>query len=226
MRILIDTLIAFMLIALIAGVLYYQHLDTVQEQDYQAIHSALTELNNLTCFHAAIGDVECNDRGYAKTIYKSWFSDSLPRNHLADVDQPWIDFAPSGDYSDHPPDPVIRSSDQAGFWYNPNRGVFRARVLDRSNDQETLKIYNYVNQAALQFLPFDYSMARSPLPLPAELASTQHASLSTGTFDQLTEDVNTASNDHACDNHGSSDTAKADVAVVKQRPTLVSTQLD
>ncbi len=217
MRILIDTLIALMLIALVAGVLYYQNLNTMQEQEYLDVHRALDELHNQMCFHAAVGDVECNDRGYAKTVYTCWFSDGVPANNLTAGGLPWIDFAPPGDYAEHPPDPVIRDTGQAGFWYNPNRGLFRARIPQQESEQESLRVYNYVNQASLQSLPYDMALARKPLPLPAELPSTQHASISTGQVDHLVEQQPIDNNQTQID-----DITPQTRITSKPRPTLVT----
>src|SRR5690606_29054642 len=70
--------------------------------------------------------------------------------------------APEGDTHDHPPDPVLISKEQAGFWYNPALGVFRARVPQQVTAQETLTLYNRVNGTALLSLPVSDDPARQP----------------------------------------------------------------
>ena len=90
--------------------------------------------------------------------------------------QPWLDIAPQGDHSYHPPDAVITRSDQAGFWYNPNRGIFRARVMPQWSPSATLQLYNQLNSVELEDLPqFSDSPERNPLPLVTVLVvATDH----------------------------------------------------
>jgi hypothetical protein len=82
--------------------------------------------------------------------------DDPPRNHLLTGDRPWVELAPVEDADrDHPADPVAFDLDghkSASFWYNPYRGVVRARVAPQINEQETLALYNRVNGVFLATL--------------------------------------------------------------------------
>jgi hypothetical protein len=88
--------------------------------------------------------------------------------------QPWLDIAPPGDKSDHPSDPVITRGTQAGFWYNPNRGLFRARVAPQFNEEDTLELYNRLNNSNLRALPQpDFEQPFATRPAGSILAAAQ-----------------------------------------------------
>ncbi|GIW74332.1 MAG: hypothetical protein KatS3mg103_0854 [Phycisphaerales bacterium] len=103
--------------------------------------------------------VAVNGRGWPNTIEGAWFGDDPPRNHLLSGDRPWVEIAPPEDADrDHPADPVAFDLDvepgtkAASFWYNPYRGVVRARVPPQINDAQTLALYNRVNGVLLTSL--------------------------------------------------------------------------
>ena len=102
----------------------------------------------------------------------AWFDNRLPTNIMVPGRQPWLDIAPAEDKSDHPPDPIISAAAQAGFWYNPNRGIFRARVLPQFTDEETLALYNQLNGTALRAFP--RASEPYPKPHPASLTPVSH----------------------------------------------------
>lgn len=175
MRLVIDSLIATMLVMLLAGVVWAHRTGRQIEESQQHVYDALAVLHEQTVYHGALGDAELSDTGFPQQIAPSWFGDRMPFNRFADARRPWIDVAPPGDMGEHPPDPIINEldRDQAGFWYNPNRGVFRARVPALTTDAETLALYNDVNNASLGDLPLQIDEARQPLahvPLPATTA--------------------------------------------------------
>jgi hypothetical protein len=72
--------------------------------------------------------------------------------------------------SDQPPDPIITSENQAEFWYNPNRGIFRARVMAQMTNEQTRQIYNQVNGTSLETVRMSSSESRRPVPLMVEYA--------------------------------------------------------
>ncbi len=120
-----------------------------------------TELS-LARFHSTLKvqattrGVAVNGRGWPNTIEGHWFGDAPPLNHLLTGDRPWVEIAPAEDADrDHPADPV--AFDTGGvkapsFWYNPYRGVVRARVAPQINDEQTLALYNRVNGVFLATL--------------------------------------------------------------------------
>ena len=105
--------------------------------------------------------------GFPRYISPEWFvADGLPMNATVPGRHPWLDVAPPDDHSDHPPDPVITWEGQAGIWYNPNRGVFRARVMPQWSETATLHLYNLLNDTELTRLSVSEIRGdRQPKPL-------------------------------------------------------------
>lgn len=175
MRLIVDSLIALMLVAILATViLHYRHEHRELEQ-IRFVHESLARLHEQATFHRAMTQVqhardtlERPDRAaeaeaaFPERISPEWFDGTLPLNVLVPTRHPWLDLAPPGDHHDHPPDPVLESPDQAGFWYNPQRGIFRARVPAQFSSERTLALYNRVNGTALLALPSDNASDREP----------------------------------------------------------------
>lgn len=152
MRLLIDTLIALMLAGILAAVLWQYRKDAHQVRQVQGVHQSLARLQEQMLYRGALGDTPTGAAGFPLEVSPLWFPDGLPFNNLVPGRQPWVDVAPEGDQSNNPPDPVLRQPSQAGFWYNPNRGVFRARVPARFTQGATLELYNDVNGTFLSTL--------------------------------------------------------------------------
>lgn len=155
MRLLIDSLIAMMLLGILAAVLLYHRERTQDLEQLRRTHQALAQLQEQALYRSALGEeaVERSPIGFPVRIEPAWFSNKLPHNALVSGDRPWLDIAPPGDMSDQPPDPIILGPDQAAFWYNPNRGIFRARVMPQVSEQSTLELYNQANNTAMPSLP-------------------------------------------------------------------------
>lgn len=116
---------------------------------------ALSRFHSVIKVQATTNGVAVNGRGWPNTIEGAWFGDEPPLNHLLTGDRPWVEIAPAEDADrDHPADPVAFDLDTkaASFWYNPYRGVVRARVAPQINEQETLSLYNRVNGVFLTTL--------------------------------------------------------------------------
>lgn len=171
MRLVIDSLIALMLVGILAVVVIHYRNNRTRVTDLSAVHGALAQLHEQAAFQAALGIVERSDAGFPEHVSPDWFDDTVPVNDLLTAKHPWIDVAPPGDRSDQPPDPVIRRPEQAGFWYNPARGVFRARVMPEATDALTLEVYNRVNGTTLTRLPFN-NPDRAPITLPIPTTAT------------------------------------------------------
>lgn len=170
MRLLIDSLIAVMLIGILAGVLLHHRAAQQHAQRLRLVHDALAQLHEQAVFHAALADRHGDDEadvvyrpGFPTRIDSAWFPGGIPRSALAGVAHPWIDTAPHGDLSRHPPDPTLERSAQAGFWYNPALGIFRARVPRQITEKATLDLYNHLNGSSLTALPRDDNPARRPI---------------------------------------------------------------
>jgi hypothetical protein len=154
MRLLIDSLIAIMLIGVLAGVLLHHRQGQQEIERYRRVHDALALLHEQALFRSALSEAGGGMRQYPEELDRRWFVAGPPANPFA-PDRPWIDVAAEGDLQDHPPDPVLTHPDQAGFWYSPARRVFRARVPAQATVAETLRLYNRVNGTALLALPRD-----------------------------------------------------------------------
>lgn len=165
MRLLIDSLIALMLVGILAGILVYHQHEAQELKRYRQVHEALAHLHEQALYHGALGAVDTSPTGFPLTISPLWFEGHVPLNVSVPGRQPWLDIAPVGDNNDHPPDPVCERADQAGFWYNPNRGIFRARVTPEISQTATLEKYNRVNGSFLKALPVAVDIARLPTPV-------------------------------------------------------------
>ncbi len=171
MRVLLESLMALSAVVIL-GLVVLWHRGASTEQAQQAyVQTSLTRLAERTAYHAAIAAAQANDRSDVEALRASrlrqirpeWFDGDLPLNVMLEGDRPWIDLAPPGDLAEHPPDPVARRIDQAGFWYNPTLGVFRARVAPADSSGTELAIYNDVNAANLDALAYDPAPTRQPL---------------------------------------------------------------
>jgi len=116
---------------------------------------ALADFHSALKVQATTRGVAVNGRGWPNTIEGAWFGNDPPRNHLLTGDRPWVEIAAAQDADrDHPADPVAfdLEAKAASFWYNPYRGVVRARVAPQINEAETLALYNRVNGVFLTTL--------------------------------------------------------------------------
>ena len=181
MRLIIDSLIAVMLAAILGGVLLYYRDQQRDAESVQAVQRSLARLHEQVLYHGALRESKDN-LPFPTKISPLWFGGKLPTNMMVSARQPWMDVAPVGDMSDQPPDPIVTRPDQAGFWYNPNRGLVRARVAPGFSEQETLSSYNRLNASVLKTLSNEPLAARKPLPLPIVIANSEKL--------QKTPDVN------------------------------------
>lgn len=227
MRLLVDSLIALMLVAILAGVLWHYRGQQRLVDDYQFVHTALDRLHDQTLYHKAMDDVTLTEAGFPRKIQPGWFGTKLPVNVLVPTTHPWMDIAPAGDSSTDPPDPVITNPKQAGIWYNPNNGIFRARVTRQLSDEATLEMYNRLNGTSLSSLPDDTTPStRAPLayrpglPIGHDAASERHAAFQASLHDTPRQTKSAVSSQPA---PGTSPHAHRNAASDrKPRPTLLS----
>ncbi|MEM6332475.1 MAG: hypothetical protein AAF823_03950 [Planctomycetota bacterium] len=185
MRLWIDTLIALLLTATLAVVLGFGSDDRVSRAEVLETSASAGSIEAMVRYQAvmaeaadAIAGVEPQRLPVLRPIVDpAWFGERKPVNRLDDADRPWIDVAPPGDTGDHPPDPVLKRSTQAGFWFNPTTGAVRARVPMQGTAAATLELYNAVNAVGLSELPVatDISFDRLPMAmaLPGEVEVTR-----------------------------------------------------
>ncbi len=178
MRLLIDSMIVVMVVAIIVGAVVYRQESTRQDLDLQAVRDGLAQFQEKLEFHGALWQVQDQGAGqYPPQVMPGWFQGRPPKNTLVTADRPWLDIAPLEDYNDQPPDPLTTQPGQASFWYNPTLGVVRARVPRQNTDRLTLELYNRVNGTFLTALPGGNDPDRAPLAWNANpLTTGQHAS--------------------------------------------------
>jgi len=180
MRYAIDILIVLMIAAMVSAVVLHRSRDA-QHTDLQGqTATALDQLHKELQVRFSIEEGDKSATGYPVFIQPNWFKPGPhPINHLANLDQPWIDIAPPADFDENPPDPVLQTGEQAGLWYNPNLGVFRARVPFKGTEQATLTLYNEVNGTKLENLPtalLSPNPDRAPIAYRPEWSETMTAS--------------------------------------------------
>jgi len=177
MRLVIDSLIVVMVLGVLGGVLYLNRTTEEGEQDTASVIAALSQLHEETEHQTAIATAVAGRETVVAQVMPHWFADGVPVNVLVGEGQPWIDLAPPGDEGIHPPDPVVTGPGQAGFWYNPTAGVFRARVMPQLSEADTLALYNQLNGTALTAFEEAPDPARQPLAYtPGQTPNTNYAS--------------------------------------------------
>lgn len=153
MRLLIDSLVALMLAGVLGGVVVAHRQTGESEERFEQGYLDLRAIQRQVQLQATLEQVPCNEHGWPVTIDTAWFKDSLPDNPLMDNDRPWMEVAsPLYARLDHPLDRATADPRAAQFWYNPAKGVVRARVPVGVSDQESLTAYNRLNGVHLQSL--------------------------------------------------------------------------
>ena len=146
-----------MVVVLIAGSLLAVGVGRAQtdahERAMTATQAAVRRLNKEIRVHSALKDCELNGRGWPISIDPAWFGHDLPRNLLVDQGLPWLEVAADADLElEHPAERLVTTRADAAFWYNPAKGIVRARVGAFVSDERGLDAYNRVNGASLKSL--------------------------------------------------------------------------
>jgi type II secretory pathway pseudopilin PulG len=153
MRQMMDVLVALMLAGLLAGAVMYTHHGRSQTAMKDRARDELRRFQQQISLQTALEQTELNDAGFPATVDPAWFNGALPANPLLSTSHPWVEVADSSQRAQaHPTDVVPRDGKSARFWYNPYRGIVRARVPAGISDTATLDIYNHVNEVALDDL--------------------------------------------------------------------------
>lgn len=150
MRLFMDSVVALMLVALLGGLMWHNRTD---QTDTRLRDTSLMEVRRFQqqiALQSTLAKVRCNERGYPETIDPEWFGGSLPQNPLMDLAHPWLEIAsPEQKELLHPVLRVATDKKLAKFWYNPWMGVVRARVPMGVSDEDTLDMYNFINDCSL-----------------------------------------------------------------------------
>jgi hypothetical protein len=150
MRLLLDTLVALMLAAILVGLVFHNHAGREGDQVRETTRIELRRFQQQIALQSTIAKVERTERGYPITVDPAWFQGSLPMNPLLGPEHPWVEIA-SAEQKNlmHPQERVASNKGLAKFWYNPAQGVVRARVPVGMSDAASLELYNFVNDTAL-----------------------------------------------------------------------------
>ena len=183
MRIVIDSLIVVMLLGAGVGVLLLRNNKDQGEQDIVKVQQALQRLHDKAEYYKTVQSAMAQQDTLLVHLDQAWFGENVPANSLISDGHPWIDLAPPGDLGTHPPDPIASDKGQAGFWYNPTLGIFRARVAQQATDADTLTLYNQVNGTQLAQFELLPDPAREPLAhTPGKTPAKQYASMANRTW--------------------------------------------
>lgn len=158
MRLLVDSLIALMLVAVLGGIFWHRHAAEDQIQRVEATQQALRAIEAQALYQASLGEVPKTRWGYPHVVEPSWFK-TRPDNLLAQCDR-WIDVADESDSDRMDPAHVTSDHGRAAFWYNPHRGLIRARVEPQMSMQATIDLYNLVNGTSLRVDDAMWAMMR------------------------------------------------------------------
>lgn len=154
MRLLIDTLIALMLAGILGAVVLDHRQDRHQLDRVAAVQQAVRAIQSQSLWRAAMGETPKMPNGYSRRIDAAWF-DHVPRNVLVESEglaYQWLDYSPDRGGSNEWFDPpcIVAAVGHAAFWYNPHRGIVRARVPMQFTQQDTVDLYNLVNGTNLR----------------------------------------------------------------------------
>jgi hypothetical protein len=146
-----------MVVALSAGAILAagSHLvgERSRERDVDETRAALGRIEREVRVRAATEGAEVNRFGWPASVQPAWFGGGLPENRLATGDRPWLEVAPETQFAlEDPPVLIAERSGVASFWYNPGKGIVRARVGLRTTDAATLETYNRVNGTRVERL--------------------------------------------------------------------------
>lgn len=156
-RLFIDTVLALTLVGILGTILYQQRLERQRLASIEHVQEAMRAMESQALYRAAIRDVPTTAIGYAVRIDASWFAPT-PHNALISAgDAPWIDQIEDVGPEMFNPRHIIADEDHAQFWYNPHRGIIRARVPRLFTLGETLELYNLVNGTNLRLEQVDFT---------------------------------------------------------------------
>lgn len=166
MRLILDSLMAVVLAALLAGILLHQQQEQQKRQDVETVRANVRLIQQQIMLQAALERVPRNEYGFPITIDPTWFGEMVPRNPLLSTRHPWMEVATADET--RLAHPAVRTADtdsMACFWYNPITGIVRARVPHEVSDERTLEMYNFVNGCNLPslFAPGDSASADGAL---------------------------------------------------------------
>lgn len=133
---------------LVIGLNLYQS-DLERQTAIDTTRAAVSTMNSQVAMRSLMPESMLNEQGFPVAIDPGWFDPSEPRNAFANNGAPWVEIARDAETVRlHPIVPTFRSGRGAMFWYNPARGLIRARVPEQTTDTATRELYAQVNGVA------------------------------------------------------------------------------
>lgn len=150
MRLVINMLILAMLLG-VAGLFFWRHDAAGAESSLrQETRESVRRIQREVTLQGTLSEGTGSELNYPATVEAGWFDEGLPRNLMVDAGRPWLEIADQSQWHlAHPPDRIVVDGRAAMFWYNPKRGIVRARVSARGSDGEVLEAYNAANGVML-----------------------------------------------------------------------------
>lgn len=153
MRLMIDSLVAIMLVMILAGVVLHVQQDRTRSAQSEEVRNNVRWIKREFQLKTVLKEVELNEHGHPLTVDPTWFEGKLPDNSLLGKGYPWMEIASAGQKDlAHPMNPVATDFSIAKFWYNPANGAVRARVPATISDEDALEMYNFINDCQLTTL--------------------------------------------------------------------------
>ena len=151
MRVVIDTLVALMIAGVLAGVVLHHRSKDDHIADAAGARETVNRIQRELTLKGSLGSVETTRQGFPVSVDPTWFGEMIPINPLLDTDRPWMEIAPFKDRAlDHPDVRTAMTRETASFWYNPYKGVVRARVPATLTDAAARSLYDAVNLTGVQ----------------------------------------------------------------------------
>ncbi|QNN22170.1 hypothetical protein HED60_07760 [Planctomycetales bacterium ZRK34] len=173
MRLLFDTILALVLIGVLGGIIWLQRGQEQWLDKVTLVHESLRAIDSKALYFAALGEVDTSRRGYPLKIDAAWF-ERLPINQLFDDQaRPWIDIVAEEQSDAFNPARIVGEGDLAAFWYNPYRGIIRARVPMQLTQSATLDMYNLVNGTSIRSEDVDWTDPKRLATVNAAKASVK-----------------------------------------------------
>ncbi len=161
MRLLMDGVIALMLVGVLGGVLWHQRARADELRQVEAAQRAVRAIQSQALYRGSLRQVQVSRRGYPLRIDPAWFA--TPPTNLLTVDAgDWLETAGPADEQRTHPEHITTDGRRAAFWYNPHRGVVRARVNRQPSEQTTVELYNLVNGTAVRVAEVRGALSRPP----------------------------------------------------------------
>lgn len=111
-----------------------------------ATEAAVRTIQAHIAIEATLGGEQLNSDGFPSSIDPRWFEGGTPLNRLAPEGAPWVELAARDELErDHPKQMSFTGGRHAMFWYNPTRGIIRARVPEQASDFRMQETYSAAN---------------------------------------------------------------------------------